>query len=82
MNTTQVSKYLIKAEMQGVKVMNNLREFLLRLTLRLKTGGHLNPLLFQPVTLFICCNSFHFTTIRPLVFEPMLPTVLFFHRIN
>ena len=32
MNTTQVSKYLIKPEMQGEKVMNNLREFLHRLT--------------------------------------------------
>jgi len=32
MNTPQVSKYLIKGEMQGEKVMNNLREFLHRLT--------------------------------------------------
>jgi len=33
MNTPQVSKYLIKGEMQDEKVMNNLREFLLRLTI-------------------------------------------------
>jgi len=36
MNTTQVSKYLIKGEMQGEKVMNNLREFLHRLTITAK----------------------------------------------
>jgi len=40
--------------------------------LRLKTGGHLKPLLYQSAQLFISCNSFHFSTIRPLVFEPML----------
>jgi len=33
MNTPQVSKYLIKGEMQGEEVMNNLREFLHRLTI-------------------------------------------------
>jgi len=32
MNTPKVSKYLIKGEMQGEKVMNNLREFLHSLT--------------------------------------------------
>jgi len=32
MNTPQVSKYLIKGEMQGEEFMNNLREFLHRLT--------------------------------------------------
>ena len=38
----------------------------------LDAGGHLTPLLYQPAQLFISCNSFHISTFRPLVFEPML----------
>jgi len=77
MNTTQVSKYLIKGEMQGEKVMNNLREFLHRLTISYKFWRAFPCAFFFQVTLlFITCNLFHISTFRPLVFEPMLPTVI------